>query len=317
MAGAADDAVRPAGTAGLTEAHRRAWASGAASLESIAAELGCSKQAVFKAFRKRGWTKADTPASNPVGPAPASAPADTDPTRPAKADGPPPILAGRHPANDWLMSPERCLDAAQRAVAAGVQINLAVLSEASGLIGRNRGNISPVVLQRIQMTSEKAVNYIIGSLLHPADDGSEDSMTKMNITVMSKEEEASIREAAEKEYTKSFGDADLEDEPASEDAGGNDRHRSAAPTPEPAPPRQAPAALNKLRIVGGLPGRQSFKPWLEELSRDKGARFVRQIGEAVGLKISAGEAVELVVDRIVHQLDGDPERLRRHVEIVE
>ena len=82
-------------------------------------------------------------------------------------------------------------------------------------------------------------------------------------------------------------------------------------------PRQAPAALNKLRIVGGLPGRQSFKPWLEELSRDKGARFVRQIGEAVGLKISAGEAVELVVDRIVHQLDGDPERLRRHVEIVE
>ena len=301
MAGAADDAVRPAGTAGLTEAHRRAWEAGAASLESIASELNVSKQAIHKAFKRRGWAKGGpvaAPASEPAGPAPASAPADTDPTRPAddQDDG-----AG------GLMPPQQAADILRRATLAAVQAHLAILAEGQTLLAAGRGHIAPTTLQRLQATIERSSLFVSAVLAPRADDT--ESLTELRISVLTPEEEAAMRQQIEEEFQTSFGDPDGENDVVL-------AAESQPATQAPSPPRPA-LATPRLRIVGGLPGRQSFKPWLEELSRDKGARFVRQIGGAVGLKISAGEAVELVVDRIVHQLDGDPERLRRHVEIVE
>ena len=283
--GAAEIGV-PVGTRALSEAHRRALESGAASFESLAAELKVSKQAVHKAFRKRGWlAKSDTPA-----PAPAASPAGRSDQAPA-AD-----------AVDGLMSADRAAEIVKRSTLASIQGHLAIISEAQTILTKGKGHLSPVVLHRLQSTIERSSAFINATLLPRESDA--EALTELRISIMSREEEAALRKEAELAFGAAFNVADQLD-------GGPVGGRAAA-IPTPAPPPSS-----RLRIVGGLPGRHNFQPWLVELARQSGARFLRQVGEAVGLKVGAGEDVGLVAERIIHRLDGDPQRLRQHVEIVE
>ncbi|MGL4961959.1 MAG: hypothetical protein ACRC67_12050 [Inquilinus sp.] len=281
--------------------HHEAWAAGALSFQDIASEHGVSRQAVRKAFQRRGWTKtnarAELGAAAPVTNQQVDQPTPpADPTPQTVKPSPPPPMPNRD-NGDWLSDEQRRQLSAMMAQGS-LESVARVIKLVHGNLAKNPGDIGPAALAAYTRTLRGALEIASG-LLHREDDNPE-TLTAFRVETMSDDDVRRIKEEAS-----AVMQAD-EEEPAP-DSRPSVQHDLASDG----------EALQAVRVPPPiddntpLPGRADLRAWLLSRARSHGRRHMRDIAEHVGLKPALQDSVDYLVDSIVHAIDGDPERFRR------
>lgn len=292
------------GTAGLTDDHHRRWAMGVSSLADIGRELGVSRQTIHEAMRARGWTRTNFAMSHAI-------PAATE-----LADGSEAVESAEdssHQQNESrgqeinpviepmpervsILSSEQRVSYYKAAGLATFQAGLMILTEAKGILERERGHHTPISLTRLAETVERAGKIMLPFLLEPP--GEEGGPTPLRIEVMTEVE----GEALQAELSTAYGEMH---EPA------HSRPSPSLPKADPSGPEPVPKPL----VKGPLPNQANFAGWLERIARDGGKRLIRQIALSLGIDCGFASPTEAIIARIVHLTSGDPTKLESALEI--
>ncbi|WP_146214708.1 hypothetical protein [Azospirillum thermophilum] len=285
------------GVANLTPDHWRRVACGLASLEDVARELGVRRQTIHKAFGTRGWTKEAWAQRQQAEEAERQRQQQASASRSSPDDA---------EENQGLL-PEAQRDQLLRQVGLGiVKAGTTLVAELNAGIDRERGKMTPTVINSYLRAMERLNGALIPWLMPPPPEAAAEQSSQLIVSVMSDDEVAELK--ARKVVMGE--DDDAEDAPVS----------AAAPVPVATPcpslsTAQSPKPL--VTIHDSLPDRNQFGPWLHQLAERRGRRHLRDCAQALGLSVAAGQDTQLIIDLIMHATDGDPERLRSVAKVVE
>lgn len=291
------------GAAGLTDDHHRRWAMGVSSLADIGRELGVSRQSIHEAMRARSWSKTNYAIIHAV---PATAePADASEAVESDDDSRRANNASEERTSAPVIEPvpERIsvLSDDQRTAyykAAGLatfQAGLMILTEAKGILERERGHHTPISLTRLAETVERAGKIMLPFLLEPP--GVDGGLTPLRIEVMSDKE----ADAVQAKFAAAHGQTEnvIVNTP------------TASGTTQPV---ENPMILRP-HIRGPLPDRESFPDWLTAAARGQGKRAVRDLARALGADVGYAASVDEIIAAILYRAGGCPERIYAVAEV--
>ncbi|CAO3350672.1 hypothetical protein [Azospirillum melinis] len=293
-------ADKRAGTSGLTEDHWRRVALGLASYQDVARELGITRQTIHRAFGKRGWTKEAWALRQQAEEAERQRQQHASASRnsPGDADKPRGLVA------------EEKRDELLRQVGLGVvQAGMMLLAEINADIKSERergGKMSPTYVNSCLRALERINSVTVPWLAPPPQEAADEQLPELIVTMMSDKEVAEM-----KARRVDLGEDDEDD----------DGTTSAGPVTV-ATTRATPAASQSpkvplVTIHDSLPDRSQFGAWLHNLAERRGRRHLRDIAGALGLSVGAGQDTGLIIDLILHETGGDPERLCSVTKVME
>ena len=305
-----------AGVAGLTVDHWRRIVNDLATYEEVGAELGIKKQSIHNAFAIRGWTKAAWDERSRL-----LEIAEKDKSQSQRSSHHKP---NKNPSTAGDAEDVSNFDYVTIPEAAKIHKNLGGVLLQTGVIlagelaesaKRERGTMSISGINA-HLRAFRDLRETVMSMVAPPSWVTEQQEAIEVIESF----EVSIMDHADAEQVRGGlrrGD-DIDIDAGLIPAIAPERRRTEPPAEPPAPvvASSATPAVERLTVEGPLPAPADFKSWTFNVVNAKGRRFLREFANAVGVTHHPGEPAGDVIDRIIHALGGNPERLCEFVDLI-
>lgn len=259
------------GVSGLTAAHLDALSAGHLTLDDLGRELGCSKQALSKAIKRRTTPKPAPPVASP------------DPK-----DGLPPVDFSTPEAIKGL------LDGASLKLLAALNREMTrIASDKDALLGPTAAKAAAQAISTIRAD-------LIASGVLPTVESS-GTAPIMKLQVMTEEEEREVRDAAEAELGTDHGRASEDSLPGIAADKSENGTPKTIPTVAPETLSQsAPGLRTEVRaMLRGTTSPDELRASLTDYGRASGANGLRAIAASFGLQASRQDSNHQLIDRIV------------------
>lgn len=264
------DPTKP-GVSGLSAVHLDALSAGHLTLDDLGRELGCSKQALSKAIKRRTAPKPAPPVASPD---PKDGLSTVDFSTPEAIKG--------------------MLDGASLALLAALNRDMTrIASDKDALLGPTAAKAAAQAISTIR------ADLIASGVLPTAE--SSGTAPIMKLQVMTEDEEREVRDAAEAELGTDHGRASEDSPPgiaAHKSENGTPKTVSTA-APE-APPQSAPGLRPEVRaMLRRITDPEEFRAVLSDYGKASGTRGLRSIAAALGIETGRQDGHLLLLDRII------------------